>query len=274
MLKYSSFPARVVAGLGVCMWMAAAAAAGQGVTNGTRVTSVKLNVAVDQSSPCRVSLSASIGTSGKGTVWYRIEGPAGVTYYKDSEGTTTLEDDTWFGLGRSATMSQDIKGEFRVVAAMVGPGGKHGPAMSATAPANYTCGGGSAVASPVAAGAESQGTQIATEKPGFQVTAVKVVEYSEKFYGACPTNDMVFRWEVSASGSGKAVVRFTQQGRPIREAQVSFAGPGSKVVTYRASDMGAPGGHYQGWIGLQVLSPNQMAGGHEAYTIQCAPRDK
>jgi hypothetical protein len=36
--------------------------------------------------------------------------------------------------------------------------------------------------------------------------------------------------------------------------------------------MGAPGGHYRSWIGLEVLSPNKMTAGHEAYSIQCAPR--
>ena len=42
---------------------------------------------------------------------------------------------------------------------------------------------------------------------------------------------------------GDAVVRYTQQGRPIREETVTFAGPGSKTVTYQAPHMGAPGGH-------------------------------
>jgi hypothetical protein len=37
------------------------------------------------------------------------------------------------------------------------------------------------------------------------------------------------------------------------------------------SDMGAPGGHYRSWIGLEVLSPNKTTAGHEAYSIQCAP---
>jgi hypothetical protein len=28
--------------------------------------------------------------------------------------------------------------------------------------------------------------------------------------------------------------------------------------------MGAPGGHYRSWIGLEVPSPNKMTAGHEA----------
>jgi hypothetical protein len=41
-------------------------------------------------------------------------------------------------------------------------------------------------------------------------------------------------------------------------------------TTFRGA--GRVGGHHQGWIGLEVLSPNKMTAGHEAYSIECAPR--
>ena len=282
MLENSSLPAKVVAGLGIWTWIAAVALVGQAGASGARVTSVQLKVAVDRSSPCKLALSASIGASEKATIWYRFDGPPGVTFDFGPEGTKTLEFDTSFGAGKGANMRQDIHGEFRVEAAIVGPDGKHGPVVSGAAPANYTCGGGSSVASPIAAGASSQTAQTpaqsaqggAAGSPGFQVTAVKIPDHIEAFNGNCPTNDMVFRWEVTANGSGSAVVRFTQETRPIREETVSFAASGSKIVTYQASHMGAPGGHYQGWIGLEVLSPNKLAAVREAYTMQCAPRAK
>jgi hypothetical protein len=62
--------------------------------------------------------------------------------------------------------------------------------------------------------------------------------------------------------------------RLIREETVTFTGPRTKSAIYRASNMGAPRGHYQGWTGLDVFSPNPMTAGHEAYTLQCVPGAK
>jgi hypothetical protein len=272
----------LVAGMGICLWMAVSAFAGQAGADGPHVTSVKLKVAVDRSSNCKLALSASIGASAMGTIWYRFAGPAGVTFDFGDEDTKTLAFDTSFGAGRGTNMRQDIHGEFRVEAAMVDASGKHGSVVSDTVRADYTCGNGSAIASPLPAGSASKADPVPTPSTqsgptgnsAFQVTAVKIAGHTENFNGACPTNDMAFRWEVSANGSGAAVVRFMQESRPIREETVAFAAAGTKVVTYRATGMGAPGGHYQGWIGLQVLSPNKMTAGHEAYTMQCAPRAK
>jgi hypothetical protein len=98
-----------------------------------------------------------------------------------------------------------------------------------------------------------------------------VADHTENYGGACPTNDMAFSWVLTANGSGNAVYRFMQESRPIREETVSFAGAGTKTVTYHAAKMGAPNGHYQGWIGLEVLAPNKVVAGHEAYTMKCAP---
>jgi hypothetical protein len=246
------------------------------------VTSVKLRVNVDHSANCKLSLSASIAASELGTIWYRYSGPAGTTFDFGDEGTKTLEFDRFFGDGRGAKMAADIHGVLRVEAGMVDASGKHGAALSDSVPADYTCGNGSTIASPIpplstsqspAAPAPSTQNRPAAS-PGFQVMAVKAGNYTAKFKGSCPTNDMTFRWELTANGSGSAVVRLMQESRLIREETVTFSGPGTKVVTYRAPNMGAPGGHYQGWIGLAVLSPKVMVAGHEAYTLQCAPRAK
>ena len=282
MVNRSNLPSKLVASVGVCLLMAASAFTGQARANGAHVTSVTLKVNVDRSSNCKLSLSASIGASEKGTIWYRFFGPAGVTFDFGDEGKKTLEFDTWFGAGRGANMSKDIHGEFRVDAAMVDSDGKHGPVVSDTVRADYTCGNGSAIASPLPAASASQAAPTPmpskpsgqTGNPSFQVTAVKVASHTENFNGACPTNDMVFRWTIAANGRGSSVVRFMQGSRPIREETVTFTGPGTSVVTYRASDMGEPGGHYKGWIGLEVLSPNKLTADHEAYTMQCAPRAK
>ena len=113
-----------------------------------------------------------------------------------------------------------------------------------------------------------------TNISGFQVTGVKAAEHTENYTASCPTEDMAFRWALTANGPGTATIRFTQETRTIRDETVEFSGPETKVVTYRATKMGAPGGHYRGWIGLEVLSPNQLSGEHEAYTMECAPRSK
>lgn len=79
MLKYLVFPATVLIGLGVCLWVASPQAQ-PAQENAVRVTSVTLKGAVDRSSPCKLSLSATIEASGKGEVWFRFEGPAGVDF--------------------------------------------------------------------------------------------------------------------------------------------------------------------------------------------------
>lgn len=282
MSRCSRLPATLVASLGICFWMGTCVFAQQAHSPGAHVTSVKLKVNVDHSANCKLSLSASIGTSELGTVWYRFSGPAGITFDFGGEGTKTLEFDKFFGAGKGANMTADIHGVLRVEAGMVDSSGKHGAALSDSVSADYTCGNGSAIARPIPPLSASQPaappaspTQNRPATSGaFQVTAVKVGDYTANFNGSCPTNDMAFRWELTANGGGTAVVRFMQESRPIREETVIFTGPGTKVATYRASSMGAPGGHYRGWIGLDVLSPNPMNAGHEAYALQYAPRAK
>jgi hypothetical protein len=157
-------------------------------------------------------------------------------------------DHSSFGAGRRANMRQDVHGEFR--------GG-----------ADHTCGNGSAGATP-AASTPNRGAPSSA----FQMTAVKVAGHTDNFHGTCPASDMAFRWEIAADCSAAAVVGFMQESRAIREETVTIAGPGTKVAPAGRSTWAPPGGHYRSWIGLEVLSPNKMTAGHEAYSIQCAPR--
>lgn len=280
MPSYSRFHAALVAGLGVCVWMGGAVFPARAAAPGAHVSSVKLKVNVDHSAKCKLSLSASIEASGLGTVWYRFSGPAGVTFDFGGEGTKTLEFDRSFGAGRGANMTADIHGALRVEAAMIDANGQRGAEVSDSVPADYTCGNGSAIASaipplaktkPVAAPAASTQSRVAA-RPGFRVTAVKLGKYTANFNGSCPTDGMAFRWELTADGKGTAVVRFLQESRPIREERIDFTGPGTQVATYTPTRLGSPGGHYHGWIVLEVLFPNPVAGGRETYTMQCAPR--
>jgi hypothetical protein len=282
MSRYLTFSMPAMARLGVCIALGALAAAAQAGTDAAHVKFVKLIVNVDQSSNCKLALSATIETSALGNVWYHFTGPAGVTVDFGDAGTKGKDFGPTFSLGRGANMQQDIHGQIRLEAAVVDDAGKRGAVMSDAVRADYTCGNGTTVARPIppptadpAPPPPAPTTQnLPANSAGFRVTAVKAGQFSANFDADCPTNDMAFRWELAANGSGTAVVRLTQQYRLIREETVAFTGPGTKVVTYRASNMGEPGGHYQGWIGLEVLSPNPMSGPHEAYVMQCAPRVK
>ena len=158
-------------------------------------------------------------------------------------------------------MRPDIHGEFRVGA-------------------DHTCGNGSATASPIlAVSANPAGATPAAStsnrgapSSAFQMTAVKMAGHTGNFNGTCPTSDMAFCWEIAADGRAAAVVGFMQESRAIREETVTIAGPGTKVAPAGRLTWAPPGGHYRSWIGLEVLSPNKMTAGHEAYSIQCAPR--
>jgi hypothetical protein len=271
-----------MARLGACIALGALAAAAPAGTDAAHVKFVKLIVNVDQSSNCKLALSATIETSAPGNVWYHFTGPAGVTVDFGDEGAKDKDFGPTFHLGRGANMQQDIHGQIRIEAAVVDDGGKRGAVMSDAVRVDYTCGNGSTIARAIPPPAVNPAppppappTQnLPANAPGFRVTEVKAGEFSANFNAACPTNDMTFRWAIAANGAGSAVVRFMQEYRPIREETVTFTGPGTKFVTYQATKMGAPGGHYQGWIGLEVLSPNPITGPHEAYVMQCAPRVK
>jgi hypothetical protein len=151
MLKYrdEKFLARLILCLGYLAWIAVVPQT-WAESSSPSIKSVKLKVNVDKSASCKLSLNGTIEATEMGTIWYRFEGPEGVTFDFGQEGTKTLQFDTWFGTGKGANMTKDIHGEFRLKAAMIGPGGKKEPiTVSDAVPANYTCGGGSDIATPI-----------------------------------------------------------------------------------------------------------------------------
>jgi hypothetical protein len=144
MLKHSFSQAKVLTVLGICALIGPASKAAD-----VRVTAVKLSVEVDRQSNCKLSLNANIQTTGEGSVWYRFQGPDGASFDFGQDDTMSVLG-TGGGVGKGVTIEKDIKGEFRLEAAMVGEGGKRGPVtLSNSVPANYTCGGGSSVARPI-----------------------------------------------------------------------------------------------------------------------------
>jgi len=176
MLKNSSVATWILAGLGVCAWAQAGA---------VRVDSVKLKVAVDRSSPCKLAFSATINTSGAGKVWYRFEGPEGAEFDFGPEDTTTMDGSGFAGLGRGASFSHDIKGTFRLQAAMLGDNGKHGPVVfSGAVPAAYTCDGGKSVARAIEPAGASVSSPAVTAAG--KVTAVRLHFVPESYAGPCP----------------------------------------------------------------------------------------
>lgn len=229
-LKSSSFFAALLAGLTVCMWLEDSSVARAAQIKAVRVTSVALKVTVDRSSPCKLSLSATIETSGKGTVWYRFDGPPGTTFDFGAEGTHTLEFATSFGAGKGVTLSHDIKGEFRVQAAMVEPNGTHGPVtFSNIVPAFYTCGDGSSIANPMEDSGSTAENQEA--RGAARVTEVRLEVVPADYSGPCPAKVQLIG-TIVADGPGKAYYEF-QAGAvgANREGTVNFSAAGTETVT-------------------------------------------
>jgi len=149
MSRYLSFSRPAMARLGVCIALAAQATAAQARTDAAHVKFVKLIVNVDQSSNCKLALSATIETSALGKVWYHFTGPAGVTVDFGDEGAKDKDFGPTFHLGRGANMQQDIHGQIRIEAAVVDDGGKRGAVMSDAVRVDYTCGSGTMIARPI-----------------------------------------------------------------------------------------------------------------------------
>ncbi len=42
------------------------------------------------------------------------------------------------------------------------------------------------------------------ESNAFKVTGVKLAQFTDNYNGPCPTNDMTFQWQVTATGKGRA----------------------------------------------------------------------
>ena len=149
MVNHSAAFVRMLAVLGICAWMALPSAA-LAQSNAARIQSVKLTVAVDRSGPCSLAISASIEASDKATLWYLFEGPEGATFDFGAEGTSTLSFSNTAMIGKGVKLQHDIHGTFRLKAGIVGADGKKGPAnYSEAVPAAYTCGNGTAIASPL-----------------------------------------------------------------------------------------------------------------------------
>ncbi|MCE5308861.1 MAG: hypothetical protein LLG20_14580 [Acidobacteriales bacterium] len=155
MLKHPYSQVKVMTVLGLCALIAPSLLTAEDA----RVTAVKLSVEVDDSSNCKLSLNATVVTNGRGTVWYNFQGPDGVSFDMGKDGTMPVLSKGG-GLGKGVTIKQDIKGEFRLEAAMEGEGGKRGPVvLSNPVPANYTCAGGSSVARPIGGAAATPARQ-------------------------------------------------------------------------------------------------------------------
>ncbi len=216
------------------------------------VKSVKLEVQVDDSSPCKLSLSATIEGSGKGTVWYRFLGPEGVTFDFGAEDKMALDISTWGGVGKGATMPQDIKGEFKVEAAMLGPGGKRGPVtVSNIVPAAYTCAGSTV--------AKSTGSAAAPAAAG-KVTAVRLRLEPERYSGPCPGKVRLVG-EITADGPGTAWYQFLAGAvSSSPEGTVKFEAAGTQTVAIDGSFRSAPRVPHASMIAIMM-----EAGGTRGY---------
>jgi hypothetical protein len=270
MSKNLSICAGVIAGLAACGGVAAAQ------TRVERVNSVKLMVAVDRSSPCHLSLSASIEASGMGTIWYRFLGPDGVTFDFGAEGTKELQFDPSFGAGMGAKMAHDIRGEFKVEAAMVGANGKPGPiTVSNIVPAAYTCGGGTSIAtSLMAAGAPAVSQEA---KPAGKVTAVRLRLVPERYSGPCPGHVQLVG-EITADGPGIAWYRFLAGAvSHSPEGTVKFDSAGTKTVTIQGAFNVAPQVPHASMLAVMTDSdgkhgPQNVTSGPVDYNITCAAK--
>ena len=274
--------------------VAKAVAAGTPVPKETKpkaeIMSAKLTAEVSKSSKCTINLRGEIATAGTKKYWYKFEAPAGSTFDYAAEYTDDIEPNSMVMLDKSISFTKEIHGVLQLKAATVDENGKQGSIVtSKPLPGDFTCVGG--VAKPIAPGtattrqtgtsktpvlkevAETAAADV-PESAGFKVTGVKVANFTNNYNGPCPTNDMTFQWQVTATGKGTARIRFMQQTRLIREEAVTFTGPSTRTVTYRAQDMGNPGGRYNGWIGLDVIAPNKLSAEHAAYTMQCDPQAK
>ena len=114
-------------------------------------------------------------------------------------------------------MQQDIHGQIRIEAAVVDDAGNRGAVMSDAVRVDYTCGNGSTIARPIPPPAANTAPpppapptpKLPANAPDFRVTEVKAGEFSANFNAASPTNDMTFRWAITANGAGSAACRNT-----------------------------------------------------------------
>jgi len=193
------------------------------------VTSVKLQVSIDESGPCQLSLSGTIATNGSGTVWYRFEGPAGVTFDYGPEGTADLGSSEWVGVGKGAKFTRDVRGQFRLEAAMQGPDGKHGPVtVSNVVPEDFKCAGGASAGSQTTTPANQPATAGTANA---RVTAVRLEVVPAEYSGPCPAKVQLVG-TITTDGPGTAYYQF-QAGAVggNREGTVNFSAAGTETVT-------------------------------------------
>jgi hypothetical protein len=130
---------RILAGLGVCVWLAAPPVApAQADASAAKVTAVRLRLVPESyAGPCpgKVQLVGDITTDGPGTVWYHFL--AGAVSHSP-EGTVTFT--------AAGTKTVTVEGSFRVapgvpnasmLAAMQDQNGNHGPRNATSGPVPY-----------------------------------------------------------------------------------------------------------------------------------------
>jgi hypothetical protein len=134
----------ILAGLGVCTWLANPPAARPAQADAGKVTAVRLRLVPDSyAGPCpgKVQLVGDITTDGPGTVWYHFLAGA---VSNSPEGTLSF--------GAAGTQTVTVEGSFRsaprvpnasLLASMQDQNGQHGPrnVTSGPVPYNITCGG-------------------------------------------------------------------------------------------------------------------------------------
>src|ERR1035437_5507254 len=164
--QYSTFSIRILAGLGVCAWLAGPTAApAQAGAAAAKVTAVRLHLVPEiYAGPCpgKVQLVGDITTDGPGTVWYHFlagavsHSPEGTVIFS-AAGTQTV---TVEGSFRSAPQVPNAS----LLAAMQDQNGQHGPRNVTSGPVPYhiTCGG-PAQAAPAAPGGSAPPSGLPAE---------------------------------------------------------------------------------------------------------------
>jgi hypothetical protein len=202
-----------------------------GAQTNAKVTSAKLQVALDNSEPCKLSLFTTIETDGAGTLWWRFDSPPGVTYpFGGQEGSTDMRVSTSLMTGTSAKFTHDIRGQFKLEAAMKQPDGSRGPVtLSNIVPADFRCPAATAPAQSQMAPPPAQATQGGA--PRARVTAVHLKVVPAEYSGVCPVK-VQLEGTLTADGPGKAYFQF-QAGAvgANREGTVEVSAAGTATVS-------------------------------------------
>lgn len=173
-----------------------------GAQTATKVTSVKLEVSIDKDQPCALNLNGTITADGLGKIWWRFDGPEGVTYDFGQEDTFDLTIDNWVGFGKGAKFTHDIRGQFKVEAAVQRPDGKRGPVTFSNAvPVDFKCAGGAAPAENQPTPSVSRTAQSGAVSA--RVTEVRLEVTPAEYMGPCPAKVQLVG-SITANGPGTA----------------------------------------------------------------------